>query len=625
MAYSVHNFEQGDILYASQLNEMDAQIALNEENISTGISADMLAEDYSANKTYSIGDYVIYNNQLYTCIYEITAPEGWNSAHWQIANLGDGISHLNNAISDFADILIDSVDDININSGLVLLPVSLGDSVTIKRTDGLAFTNTDQLRFYDSGKVYIDYWTVAPGYGSARTFTYSGVAKNAAYIGITKADASTTVVNYTVINNTRHSLQTEIDSLETDVNSQIEALSQQMVQKEIINRFDKSNIFEGKYINPNDGNLASNSGFFASDFIYIGDLSSVTVSYTHLFGWYDANKAWLGHPDNMNSLNADLTFTRPDNAEYLRFSTYNDDIDIAQIGENVSRNNYTPYGLFIVPDLRVNASQINGDTFGIVVDASGSGDYTSFTQAIYETVDSGVDVYVRPGTYDIVAEYVALFGQSAVDNMADADSATFNGFQYGVILRRRKVEFAPGAHLVCDRTGHTVDGTHRFSALRVDYNVEIVGLDLDATATFYAIHDDYGIWDSPYTVKYENCRVIGHNIFNANCIGGGCKPYSRHILKNCYFDNGLLGSATVRYHNTNSAGAEPEIYVSDCYFNNWFNPRWYGSQTSKMRVYVNNCEARAIFKSAESVSYDVDNVELYKWCNTETAPQSQGT
>ena len=66
MAYTVHNFEQGDVLYAEQLNEMDAQIALNEESIENGVSFDMLAEDYSANKTYSIGDYVVYNNELYT-------------------------------------------------------------------------------------------------------------------------------------------------------------------------------------------------------------------------------------------------------------------------------------------------------------------------------------------------------------------------------------------------------------------------------------------------------------------------------------------------------------------------------------------------------------------------------
>lgn len=100
MAYTVHNFEQGDVLYANQLNEMDAQIAANEESIGNSVSSDMLAEDYSANKTYSIGDYVIYNNELYTCIYEITAPERWNSAHWEIANLGDGISDLNRQLSD---------------------------------------------------------------------------------------------------------------------------------------------------------------------------------------------------------------------------------------------------------------------------------------------------------------------------------------------------------------------------------------------------------------------------------------------------------------------------------------------------------------------------------------------
>ena len=33
MSYTVHNFEQGDVLYANQLNEMDAQIVLNEQNI----------------------------------------------------------------------------------------------------------------------------------------------------------------------------------------------------------------------------------------------------------------------------------------------------------------------------------------------------------------------------------------------------------------------------------------------------------------------------------------------------------------------------------------------------------------------------------------------------------------
>lgn len=415
-----------------------------------------------------------------------------------------------------------------------------------------------------------------------------------------------------------------VDGIHSEIATSAESVRNTSAQKEIVNRFNKETITAGKYIATSDGDLVTSEDFFASDFIYIGDLASVTVSYTHIFVWYDENKNHLTpNPSQMNSRDNDLTFTRPDNAMYLRFSTYNTYLNSAQIGGDVSRNNYVPCGIYKLSELRISASQIEAsDDSRIIVDASGAGDYTSFTQAVYDTVDSGKDVYVKPGTYDIVAEYIALFGQSAVDSMADSDSAIFNGFQYGVRLRKRKVEFAPGAHLVCDWTGHTVDGTHRFSALGVDYNVEIIGLDLDATATFYCIHDDYGLWYSPYTVEYENCRVIGHNIYNANCIGGGCEKYSRHILNNCYFDNNLTNSATVRYHNTNGEGSEPEIYVSNCYFNNWFTPRWYGTQTSKMRVYVNNCHARAIYKMAESSSYDVDNVELYKWNNEETDPRT---
>ena len=34
MSYVKHNFQTGDILYASELNEMDDQIALNESGLS---------------------------------------------------------------------------------------------------------------------------------------------------------------------------------------------------------------------------------------------------------------------------------------------------------------------------------------------------------------------------------------------------------------------------------------------------------------------------------------------------------------------------------------------------------------------------------------------------------------
>ena len=540
----------------------------------------------------------------------------WATPEVTAGQFGD----LKGTVFNISDLFIYEQPSLSVASGLLPFPVHTNDSITIERIDGQLFQNAVQIRFYDKNRTMTGYYSTTPYDKAVRTVTYADT--DAAYVGVT--DVGSVAGVYKITNNSSKSLlATEIKerkAADVATTNRIDILDSEAAKAKVINRFNKQTISAGEYVNPNDGTLASSESFFASDFIYIGDLPSVTVSYTHIFGWYDEDKEWIGHPDNMNSGDADLTFTPPSNAVYLRFSAYNTNLDLAQIGGSVTRSNYIPYGIYKLPELRITESQIDtSDDSRIIVDASGAGDYTSFTQAIYETVDDGTDVYVKPGTYNIVSEYVALFGQSAVDNMADADSATFNGFQYGVRLRKRKVEFAPGAHLVCDWTGHTVDGTHRFSALGVDYNVEIIGLDLDVTGTFYCIHDDYGI-ATPYTVKYTNCRVVGHNITNANCIGGGCKKYSRHILENCYFDNNLTGSATVRYHNTNAEGAEPEIYVSNCYFNNWFTPRWYGTQTSKMRVYVNNCEARSIHKLAESSSYNVDNVELYKWCNTETAP-----
>lgn len=480
------------------------------------------------------------------------------------------------------------------------------------------------MRFYDESKTYIHHWTLASGYGKTRTITYDQTSE-AYYVGITTVDTSSPS-DYYVINNNNIYKQAndELQNQVATVQANMDVLEGRVAIKNIINRFDKSTVSAGKYINISSGNLANSDGFFASDFIYIGDLDKVTVSYTHLFCWYDTSKNHITpNPDPMNSRSQDLSVTRPQDAVYLRFSAYNGDLELAQIGGAISRDAYTPYGIYKLTELRILESQIYASNDSqVVVDASGGGDYTSFTLACKEHYNDNKDIIVKAGTYDILSEYVAIWGQEAVDGMADADTEIFDGWQYGVKMNGRKFTFLPGAKLVLDWTDHTVNGTHRFSALRVERNVEIIGLDLDCTATFYAIHDDYGNNSGPYTVTYRNCRVIGHNLTNANCIGGGCKKWSRHIIDNCYFDNGLKGSATVRYHNTNAEGAEPEIYVSNTYFNNWFTPRWYGTQTSKMRVYVNNCEARAIYKMAESSSYNVDNVELYKWCNIETSPQN---
>ena len=583
-----------------------------------------IADEYSSSSTYNVGDFCIYQGELYECIATVES-EAWNSAHWTQANVGEQLGDVKEDLSELyvpSENIYNQATDrhgININgSGVITedgsykasdyIYVGGGNKVTIQvdpRQQRIYFYKTN-----DESGFSRALWITGTG---SQTFTLSSIEN---YIVITMLETlpdfmvniGATLLPYAPYGGSAGVfLQDIIDGVEARVNVELENVP----KKDIINRFDKSTITSGCYLATSDGTLVNEDSFFASDYIDVSDLENIKCSNTHIVCFYDVQKVFISG-QGFNTNREDDSIQRPENAVYMRFSNYLTHLNDSQIGKDVSRSNYVPYGKYTLPDM-VESENI------IIVDVNGNGDYTSLTRALYDNVDSGVNIKVLPGVYDIVSEYVAIFGQSAVDSMADADTAVFNGFQYGAIIRNRKIEFMPGAHIVCDWTGHTVDGTHRFSALRVDYNVEIIGLNLVATATFYAIHDDYGL-DVPYTVKYTNCKVEGINLTNANCIGGGCKKYSRHILDNCYFNNNLTESATVRYHNTNDIGAEPEVYVSNCYFNNWFTPRWYGTQTSKMKVYVNNCEARSIHKLAESSSFNVDNVELYKWCNTETNP-----
>lgn len=407
-------------------------------------------------------------------------------------------------------------------------------------------------------------------------------------------------------------LQNKLDEVDGKIDTELESVP----KKNIINRFDKATIARGYYLSAGAGVLIAGENFFASDYIDVSDIETVQCSYTHIVCFYDANEDFVSG-QGFNTITTDGDIAVPDGATYLRFSTYLTHLDTAQIGANVDRRNYMSHDKYTLLNMVVQSNESSI----IVVDISGNGDYTSFTEAVYNNIDNGKPIIVKAGTYDIAAEYVALFGEDVVDNLADSTSG-INNFQYGIRIHDRKVTFEAGAHLICDWTGKTVNATHRFCALRIEPNAELIGLDLDCTNTFYCIHDDYGTVDnSPFTVPYKNCRVIGHNLVNANCIGGGAHKYSRHILENCYFKNnveseGLVTSADVRYHNTNTADAEPELYVSNCYFSNNMNVTYYGSQTTKMRAYVNNCYApKGINKRAESSNASTDNVELYTWNN----------
>lgn len=60
-----------------------------------------IAPTYSSSNTYAVGDYVMYNAQLYRCITAITTAEAWTAAHWTQVPIASDVSDLKGATSGF--------------------------------------------------------------------------------------------------------------------------------------------------------------------------------------------------------------------------------------------------------------------------------------------------------------------------------------------------------------------------------------------------------------------------------------------------------------------------------------------------------------------------------------------
>lgn len=61
----------------------------------------MIAPEYSPNKTYNVGDYVVQSDRLYRCISAIEEIEEWTPAHWSQVSIGEEVDDLKSALEGF--------------------------------------------------------------------------------------------------------------------------------------------------------------------------------------------------------------------------------------------------------------------------------------------------------------------------------------------------------------------------------------------------------------------------------------------------------------------------------------------------------------------------------------------
>lgn len=89
----------------------------------------LIAPVYDSTKTYDVGDYVIYNNDLYRCTTAITTAEAWTAAHWTQVALGDDVADLTSALHS-AEIRSAAIEFDNYGQGAIVPETGANASTT---------------------------------------------------------------------------------------------------------------------------------------------------------------------------------------------------------------------------------------------------------------------------------------------------------------------------------------------------------------------------------------------------------------------------------------------------------------------------------------------------------------
>ena len=207
-----------------------------------------------------------------------------------------------------------------------------------------------------------------------------------------------------------------------------------------------------------------------------------------------------------------------------------------------------------------------------IIDKAGGGDNTSLLEGILYCNANGItDVRVRPGTYDMVAEYTAKYGSSW-----DTDLGNDPGIPLGYGIR---LVFDDGAKVIFNYTGGRSNiHTHlsMFNTVASDCYME--GLDLECANLRYGIHDDCSYASTPYIHTFKNCRirkVDTNSDWTASCcIAGGFGSSARvEIDGGMYMNNNTTQqpsavSDSIYYHNNaalTGSSATVDIHGVYCY------------------------------------------------------------
>jgi hypothetical protein len=199
----------------------------------------------------------------------------------------------------------------------------------------------------------------------------------------------------------------------------------------------------------------------------------------------------------------------------------------------------------------------------LVVDKSGSGDFTKLVDAIEEgNKETNTLIYVNAGVYDLVEELGDEYVKWANENAR------------GIYLKN-------GIHLIFSSNAivklHNTSTRDDSKTWLSPFNAGVGGFTLencviDAKNCRYAVHDERDSDTDSYHNKYINCTMKLDNTENSawdskQCIGGGLGANGNIEIDGCLFEtvNANNDSLLVNYHNSWSATAKSFVNVKNSY------------------------------------------------------------
>ena len=253
----------------------------------------------------------------------------------------------------------------------------------------------------------------------------------------------------------------------------------------------------------------------------------------------------------------------------------------------------------------------------IKVSKDGTGDYSSLTEAIVAgTKFYNTHIYVMPGTYNIIEEYETLYGSDFFTNYSDSTPNT------GIILYNNVIiEFSPNAYIICNYQGNNSYVQNRFAPFVAGpYGFTLINAHITDNNVRYSVHDERSNNTDYYHNKYLGCHFIhnkGTGTGYIQALGGGLGVNGLIEIDNCIFESvDYPTSAIVSWHNSISDGARSQIFIRNSIIKGSIRFSWYGSSTLISTMVVTGCKMYAVpWTSQETLSYNIENVEIIAWGN----------